>query len=207
MELLIRSQRTSPKKQRGVVLFVTLVVLILMTLATLSVVRSMDTGNVIAGNFAFKESVTQVSDRAITDAMNNLSTIATTPAASTGNTDIANRYFALRQTTLDAQGIPTAINWNNVSCSDETGAIVTNCNTDTGKYRVQYYIERQCDSAPTLTNSTDIKTKCDYEVRIPASVGPPAVAEQIAVRYRIIIRARGPRDATGLYEVMVSGPV
>ena len=207
MELLIRSHQRPREKQRGVVLFVTLVVLILMTLATLSVVRSMDTSNVIAGNFAFKESVTQISDRAITDAMNNLSTIATTPAASTGNTSIANRYFALRQTSLDAQGIPTTINWNNVSCTDETGALVTNCNTDTGKYRVQYYIERQCDSAPTLTNPTDIKTKCDYEVRIPASAGPPAVTEQIAVRYRIIIRARGPRDATGLYEVMVSGPV
>lgn len=205
MELLIRSRpvRYAPGKEKGVVLFVTLVVLILMMLATLSVVRSMDTGNVIAGNFAFKQAVTQVSDRGITDALNNLANIA---ATASGNADVANRYFATRQAALDSLGIPTAINWTNVSCSDEAGASVANCNTDTGKYRVQYYIERQCDSAPTLTDLTDIKTKCDYEVRTPASAGPPPVTETIAVRYRIIIRARGPRDATGLYEVMVSGP-
>lgn len=207
MELLIRSHRQAahPENQRGVVLFVTLIILILMTLATLSVVRSMDTGNVISGNFAFKQAVAQVSDRGITDAMNNLATIT---AGGNGNTDIDNRYFSTRQaTTAAALGVPSTVNWTNVSCADETGAAVVNCDTNTGKYRVQYIIERQCSSNPSNLNSaTDIKTNCDYEVRTPASAGPPAVTEQIAVRYRIIIRARGPRDANGLYEVMVSGP-
>ena len=186
--------RCSPRQQRGAVLFITLVVMILMTLAGIAAVRATDTGAVIAGNFAFKQAATQASDRAITDALNNLANIST---GGSGNSNIANRYYSTRQTPLDSLGIPTAINWANVQCSDETGAAVNNCDTATGTYRVQYVIERQCGSDPTLNNPTDIKTKCDYEVRAPAAAGPPAVTEKIAVRYRVIIRARGPRDATG----------
>ena len=185
------------RQQGGAVLFVTLVVLVLLALGAVSVVRSMDTTNLIAGNFAFKQAAMQASDRAITDGMNNLANIV---ASGGGNTDVNNRYFALRQTSVDALGIPAAIDWTKVSCADETGAAVAKCDESTGKYRIQYYIERQCDAAPTLADPKDIKTKCDYEVRTATP------AEQIAIRYRIIIRVRGPRNATGIYEVMVSGP-
>lgn len=199
MELLTAPRRDwlPAQRQRGVVLFVTLVVMVLMTLATVAVVRSMDTGNVISGNFAFKQAGMQASDRAITDALNLLSNIV---PGTGGNADAANRYFHLRQTMLDALGVPTAINWSNVACVDESGVAVTACDTDTGKYRIQYYIERQCDADPDVTNIQSVKTHCDYEVR------QSAPTEQIAVRYRVIVRVRGPRNATGLYEVMVSGP-
>lgn len=200
MELLTaarRCDRLPVKRQRGVVLFVTLVVLVLMTLATVAVVRSMDTANVIAGNFAFKQAGMQASDRAITDAMNMLANIVQDGG---GSTDLANRYFHLRQTSLDALGVPTTINWSNVACVDERGVAVTACDTDLGMYRIQYYIERQCDADPDVTNIQSIKTHCDYEVR------QSSPSEQIAVRYRVIVRVRGPRNATGMYEVMVSGP-
>lgn len=200
MELLSMNSQFSGvgyRRQGGAVLFVTLVVLVLLALGAVSVVRSMDTNNLIAGNFAFKQAAMQASDRAITDGMNNLANIV---AAGGGNTDVSNRYFALRQTSVDALGIPSLIDWTKVSCADETGAAVANCDTSTGKYRIQYYIERQCDAAPTFSDLKDVKTKCDYEVRTATP------AEQVAIRYRIIIRVRGPRNATGIYEVMVSGP-
>jgi type IV pilus assembly protein PilX len=49
--------------QRGVVLFVALIVLIVMTLAGLALLRQMSTGVSIAGNIAFKENATSVADR------------------------------------------------------------------------------------------------------------------------------------------------
>lgn len=199
MELLTYRQmqrRGTAAKERGVVLLVTLVVLVVLTLAGVSAIRATDTTNLIAGNFAFKQSAMQASDRAITDAMNTLSTVV---AGGNGNTDVSNRYFALRQTGLDSLGVPNAINWSNVACVDQAGAAVADCG-DAGKYRIQYYLERQCDAAPTLTDNQDIKTKCDFELR---SATP---TEEIAIRYRVIIRVRGPRNATGIYEVMLSGP-
>lgn len=199
MELLTSPSRGPlpyAPKESGVVLFVTLIVLIVVTIGTIAVVRSMDTSNVISGNFAFKQAAMQASDRGITDALNDLSNIV---AGTGGNTDQANRYFSTRQAAVDALGVPTAINWTGVPCRDEQNNA---CNpaTDTGKYRIQYYIERQCTANPDVTNNQSIKTLCDYEVR---QSSPP---EEIAVRYRVIVRVQGPRNATGMYEVMVSGP-
>jgi type IV pilus assembly protein PilX len=54
---------TPPRRERGVVLFVALIVLIVMTLAGLALLRQMSTGVSIAGNIAFKENATSVADR------------------------------------------------------------------------------------------------------------------------------------------------
>lgn len=45
-------------KQRGVVLFFTLIALLAMSLAAVALIRSVDTGTMIAGNLAFKQSAT-----------------------------------------------------------------------------------------------------------------------------------------------------
>jgi type IV pilus assembly protein PilX len=53
----------SALRQQGVVLFVALIVLIIMTLAGLALMRQMGVGTSIAGNVAFKENATSVADR------------------------------------------------------------------------------------------------------------------------------------------------
>ena len=53
----------APRRQHGVVLFVALIVLIIMTLAGLALLRQMGVGTSIAGNVAFKENATSVADR------------------------------------------------------------------------------------------------------------------------------------------------
>jgi hypothetical protein len=51
------------RRERGVVLFVAMIVLIVMTLAGLALLRQMGVGTSIAGNVAFKENATSVADR------------------------------------------------------------------------------------------------------------------------------------------------
>ena len=58
-----RLLRASRRRQHGVVLFVALIVLIIMTLAGLALLRQMGVGTSIAGNVAFKENATSVADR------------------------------------------------------------------------------------------------------------------------------------------------
>jgi type IV pilus assembly protein PilX len=183
--------------ESGVVLIVTIVILIIVTVGTLSVVRSMDTSNVISGNFAFKQAVMHVSDRGISDATNSLDTIV-----GTGRANITNRqeqYFAVREAKTDSLGIPSSIDWATVPCRYETEENCDGPDKDNRRYRIQYFIERQCRSMPDLTDDKSIKENCDYEIRRRSP-------EEIAVRYRIIVRVRGPKNATGIYEAMVSGP-
>jgi type IV pilus assembly protein PilX len=184
--------------QRGAVLFVVLMVLSLLLLAGLGVMRSVDTSNVIAGNYSFQQAAVQASDRAVTDALNGLASIV---VADGGNSNVANRYYQLRQTTLDSRGFPTAVNWTNVACANEIGQSISNCDASVGNYRVQYVIERLCSAQPTLSDVTSLRANCEYEAKATATT-----AAAVALRYRILIRVRGPRSTEGWFEAVVSGP-
>lgn len=183
---------------RGMVLLAVLVVLAMMLLAGAGAMRSVDTGNVIAGNFAFQQSAVQASDRPLTDALNALSGLV---AGGGGNTAVPNRYLNVQQSALDARGFPSVIDWNSVSCTNAIGQALANCNQDTGDYRIQYVIERRCSANPDLGNPSDIRSLCEYEA------SPTALsAGSIPVRYRVLIRVRGPRNTEGWFEAMVAGP-
>jgi Tfp pilus assembly protein PilX len=192
------SRTRGARPQRGLVLLVVLLMLALLLLAGAGAMRSIDSGNVIAGNFSFQRAATQAADRSLTDAMN---TAAGVVSGGGGNTDSANRYFSTRQTAVDARGFPSAINWTAVACVDPQGAAVPACETDTGEYRVQYVVERMCSANPNLADITDIRSKCEYE---PSSVALLPV--NIPLRYRVMTRVRGPRGTENWFEAMFSGP-
>ena len=185
-------------KEGGMVLIVVLVVLTLMFLAGTGVMRAADTGNVIAGNYSFQQGAMQASDRAITDA---LTVIANRVAGGAGNTAATNQYLAVSDTTVNALGVPTAITWANVPCVDEKGVLISDCAAETGKFKVQYIVERRCSSSPDLSDITDIRAKCEYEASDTA-----LDASSIGLRYRVLIRVRGPRGTESWFEAMVSGP-
>ena len=186
------------RSQNGAVLFLVLMVLGLLLLAGLGVMRTVDTSNVIAGNYSFQQAAVQASDRAVTDAMNGLASIV---VAGGGNSNVANRYYQLRQTTLDSRGFPTAVNWSNVACANEIGQSISDCDASVGNYRVQYVIERLCSAQPTLTDVSSLRANCEYEAAATATT-----AAAVALRYRILIRVRGPRSTEGWFEAVVSGP-
>lgn len=192
-----RRSRLPQRRARGMVLLVVLVVLALMLLAGAGAMRSVDTGNVISGNFSFQQAAMQAADRAFTDALN---TAAARVPSGGGNSDVTNRYYATRQSTLDSRGFPAAIDWNSVGCVTPSGMVISDCAADSGEYRVQYVIERLCSASPDLTNINDVRAKCEYE----ASNAPSAFA--IALRYRVMVRVRGPRGTEQWFEGMVSGP-
>ena len=185
-------------RQQGMVLIVVLVVLVVTLLAGMAVMRAVQTGNAMSGNLSFRQIGMAAADRAITDAMTD---VANRVVAGGGNTGEANRYLAVIDGTVDALGVPGAIDWTKVRCNDEKGALVTNCAVDDGTYRVQYVVERRCAGNPDLADVAEIRSRCEYEPQ--ATAGSPAT---IALRYRVLIRVRGPRGTENWFEAMISGP-
>ena len=59
-----------PEGQRGVILFVALIVMVIMSLAAIALVRSVDTANLVAGNQSFKQSALNATDLGVQAAMN-----------------------------------------------------------------------------------------------------------------------------------------
>lgn len=184
--------------QQGMVMIVVLVVLVLTLLAGMSVMNAVQTGNAMAGNFSFRQSAMQASDRALTDALTG---VANRVAGGQGNAAVANRYLPVIDPAVNSLGVPSAINWTLVPCVDEKGALVTDCTADTGGFRVQYVVERRCSANPDFADIADIRSRCEYEPRVAA-----VSASTVALRYRVLIRVRGPRGTESWFEAMVSGP-
>lgn len=185
------------QRQQGMVLLAVLVVLVVTLLAGMGVMRAVQTGNAQAGNLQFRQAGLAASDRALTDAITD---VANRVVGGGGNTGEANRYLAAIATPVDTLGVPTTVDWTAVRCNDEKGAVV-DCATDDGGYRVQYVVERRCAANPDLGDVADIRARCEYEPH--ATAGSP---NTIALRYRVLIRVRGPRGTENWFEAMISGP-
>jgi Tfp pilus assembly protein PilX len=66
----------TPRSQRGVVLLIALIMLVAMTLAGIGMMRSVDTGSMIAGNMAFKQATLNASDAGTSAGFNALVAVA-----------------------------------------------------------------------------------------------------------------------------------
>lgn len=181
--------------QRGAALFIALIALVAMTLAGIALVRSVDTANLIAGNFAFRQAALHASDVGVEAALNALDTIVTTSLDAnypSGCAAGACNYYPTMQGT-DANGVPTAINWSNVPS--------TTVNTD---YNVQYVIDRLCQGPAPVT---DITGKCyaDQQMGVGSKKAGAAVFTSTqAVYYRVTVRVAGPRNTISMVQALLS---
>lgn len=193
------------RHQRGVVLFIALIALVAITLASIALMRSVDTANVIAGNFAFKEATIHTTDLGTENAIAAMPTLVGT----TGKTASANKYFPVRQAEdASGLGIPN-IDWRNVPKTSIAG---------TGN-DVQYVIERMCDAVvnpvtgatidangPDQTNRNDVTDFCITTPQCSpgVSINSPPFCVAGDINYRITTRVVGPRGTVSVVQSIVT---
>lgn len=196
------------RKQRGAVLFIALIALVALTLTGLSLMRSVDTANLIAGNFAFKQTTLQATDVGVEAAAAALPTITTTsldanltPAASSTS---PNYWYYATMRELDANGVPTikemggtgtatAIDWSAIPVA----AIVD------GK-SIQFVVDRLCQGPAPVT---DIQGKCYADVLVGGGskkAGGVVFSTTQAVYYRVTVRVAGLRGTVSMAQTILS---
>lgn len=189
--------------ERGVVLFIALIALVALTMAGIAIVRSVDTGNVISGNMAFRQAALQSSDIGVEAAFIALPGIV----ATSKDANISNVYYALRQTVdIDDNGIPDNINWANVACRDNLNATVACSDQD---YQVKYIIERLCEQQTNgSTTVTDVQSYCFVDVGTGkgGSKGSftPLFSSASAIYYRVTVQVTGPRNTRAYVQALLS---
>jgi len=139
----------APAKQRGVALFVALVAMLVLTLAGLALVRSVDTGGQVAGNVAFRTASIVAANYAIEEAVYNLYK-APTPII-VNNDDTAKHYYSTLQANELTDGTPEALS----GPYPPTKYSMSVWTDPTTNVEVRYVIERVCtadakDKAPTI---------------------------------------------------------
>ncbi len=195
-------------RQRGMVLFIALIVLVAMTLAGIALVRSVDTANVIAGNLAFKQATLQAGDLGVEAAVTALPTIIAggvdtdlTPAASSTNPNYW--YYASRRTT-DAYGVPTTQQFGAAGTATAIGWSQVPVASTTAGNSVQFVIDRLCQGPPPVT---DIMGSCFAEAAAGGSGSKKAGAQIFSatptVYYRVTARITGPRNTTSMVQAIL----
>ena len=107
--------------QRGATLIFVLILLVAMLIGGVSLVRSVDTGLIIAGNLAFKRTTTHAGDMGIEQARTWLQGVT---AADLENDNPVFGYYATRQTLVkDFSGMESTM----VFCSSPIGARFSTC--------------------------------------------------------------------------------
>ncbi|MEP7300984.1 MAG: hypothetical protein ABI699_05600 [Caldimonas sp.] len=187
------------RRQRGVVLFVAMIVLVVMALAGVAMVRQSGTGLSIAGNLAFKQNATSAGDLGTEAAINWWGPLKNT---ATLNADVpAQGYFSDWGSAVGdprLPGDPSLYDWSNAR-------VIANDGTDN---EVAYIIERLCLNAgdPTTPTQLCVKTpplgggdKSGTCQHYPSSCGE----DRFFVHYRISTRIRGPKQTLSYVQVMV----
>jgi type IV pilus assembly protein PilX len=196
-----------PRSQRGVVLFISLIVLVAMSLAGIALMRSVDTATLVSGNIAFKQSSLQSSHLAISSAVNWLGANSAGTGLYFNNT--TQGYFS---------SVPAAEPDWFASDTWDLGDVgkVNSGNPDAAGNRVRYMIHRLCTepnvahsgSGPSgqvnqcaryypISSGLSAGSKGDAAYQFP---GPPELF------YRLTIRVDGPRNTVSITQVSLLIP-
>jgi Tfp pilus assembly protein PilX len=189
----------SRAREKGVVLPIALIVLVAMTLSALSLVRSVNTTNLISGNLAFRESALLSSEHGAETALVDLLIPGSAAGSATLHADAAG-YWARRAD--PAAGETWETFWDSLSARKTPAPIVTG-ETDVAGNTVSYVVHRLCEEAgppavakcsePPLTSHDDSK-----------DTGKDPLAKSKQVYYRITSRVLGPRNTVVYTQTLVA---
>lgn len=195
------------KTQCGVVLFVALIALVVMSLAAAALIRSVDTNTQITGNLSFKQSAVVSADRGLETA------IAWVQTTATNNTDLlnapsaANGYFPTFDTlNLDDPAILRADNtWNN--SADAVGNGIGGGVEAVSQNRIRYITQRMCRSPaadPSIATCQigsfqPMLNSAGFPEYIPGE--PPLVNP--SPLYRVTVRVDGPKNTVAYTQTYV----
>lgn len=202
----IKRQFMKPSAQSGVVIYVAMVALVVMSLAAVALIRTLGASNSVSANIAFRQASTQAADIGVNLAFNALQT-KIVPGNANKNT--APYYYSLLMP-VDANGVPnpnaaslqkgapgTAGTgpgvWGEQPCYDTSGkGLLLDC-SDESQYRVQYVIDRQCTTTNVPTDCLNAKTPIGQQGK-SQNANAATFPAPTKILYRVTVKVSGPRN-------------
>ena len=201
MNLIARVRRTRRSQQRGTVLMVALILLVVLSLAGIALVRSVWTSNIIAGNLAFQQAATHSADNGVEAAIAFLyanRTGATLHSSVLSGSGV--RYVANRQDPASGQS------WDAFWTATLAGSgAVNTLAADAAGNTVSFVIHRLCNAtgAPTYPGCSASATHANNK-NSSQGAGTQPLDSIRQVYYRITARVTGPRNTLSYVQVVVA---
>lgn len=219
-----------PHKQRGATLLFALITLVVLMLATLGLVRSVDTGTMLLGNIGFKQDATGTADRASRLAIQWLTDnrAALNSNAQGGGYYASTQEFAANGTTaappVDATGKQLygqvnrqLIDWDGDGCKSTAESSHSGCSikpVSAGSIQgnqTSYVIFRLCSKAGDYSVDTSIQCAKPMTSSATSASGrgdlnyaePTRFNMTSGPYYRIVVRVLGARNTASFTETIV----
>lgn len=192
------------KAQRGVILFVALIVLVAMSLTGIALMRSVDTNLLVAGNLAFRRGATSAGDWGVETARAYLKTTVVGNPAALDFDNTAAGYYSTWQQSLNLTAPATDAFWNSSN--------VRVVGTDTAGNEVRYVVHRICGSPgpSTAALSNCVKTSAsggtsttEGSTMGTATYGGGALPAPTATYFRVTVRILGPRNTLSYVQAIL----
>jgi type IV pilus assembly protein PilX len=190
----------SKQTQSGLVLLISLIVLVVMTLAAIALVRSMITSNQIANNLALRQGTTAAADLALEKARLWLVTTSlTTPNILNAASDI-NGYSPINTPNpINGNTWRAGIAWVWADPKEGKVALANSITSDdqllnANGYKVAYFIQRNCAATGPKTPN---KSECDLQKMAPTEAEGNS---NYQMTYKITVKVVGPKDTVSFYQ-------
>lgn len=205
--------------QRGLSLIFSMMALVMLSLAAVALVRSVDVSSTIIGNLSFKQDATAASASAAAEALAWLQT------AQTGNLDAdiaASGYYANSQDGLDPTGQRTSaqtplalVDWfGDGSCSYASAGTFSACvvrakqGTPVNGNQVRWVITRLCKTSAAVSTANPCAKPATTSSSTASERGEVGSGGRLSgltssPYYRIIVRTDGPRNTVSYTETLV----
>ncbi len=200
--------------QRGIVLFVALIVMVALSLAGLALVRSINATTSITGNIAFRQAALLQANWAIEEAIGHIYAFDSKPSTTDMIVDPTNdktsQYYVAsfdptKDSTKSAQpalpaGVPDVL-WKKGG-----GWPVANAPDDSAGNKVKYVIQRMCTA--DAVGAPPTQARCEMmqpKQSAAATTGDNTIDVKPFPLYRVTVRVDGPNNALSFVQAMIRG--
>ena len=213
-------------RHNGFVLFMTLMIMVIMSIAGLALLRSVDTSTLVAGNIGYKQAAIIATDGAVKSGTDWIATIGAPSNDSVANGFYSTSYGAITgasaalQKAYDWTGQRTPadatddVDWDGTRSAVPTKAkqvtFPNGTTTDVSGNRAYYVIHRLCDTPNVLSSAATVN--CAFSSSQVAAVGSTAGATAYGqqalttvtqVYYRITVKVVGPKNTVSYAQAFV----
>jgi type IV pilus assembly protein PilX len=210
------------RSQRGIVLFIALIVMVLLSLAGVALIKSIDTSTSVTGNIAFRQAALMQANQAIESAIGDIyAGDSRAPADVLTSIDLRTDqstkcYVASFDPTNDSaksgqpalpSGVPRVL-WKNSTATslDPHCKLTDNLDTLSSKNTVFYVVQRMCTADAVGADPNN--AQCD--MMTPKNSGAATTGDTNIIQnpyplYRVTVRVDGPNNSLAFVQAMIRG--
>ena len=201
--------------QQGVVLFIAMIALVVMSLAGVALIRSVDTNSLITGNLSFKQTSITSASFGVESFTNSLGqrlkgdTYAQNDDRPNGYYSSCTNNVTQKTTTCDGALLTDAATWKAGSTSKLADIpTLLSPGKDAFGNTIEYIVERMCTQVGAASKSYCLVATRTIEgdskvVLNQTIVGAPLKDSDLPV-YRVTVKVTGPKNTTSFVQAFIS---